>query len=164
MLLKTSQTQSSEMSLYIAGERCPNIMTSGVISTVDLIESPTDLDDKKDVIPGGDLLTANVDKLEIIINLQTDVYSSGDVTKIAVTPVNVETIKISIQNEDGVWVPWNPGTPGSSQPQELSPTDLPVVLRPRFEDAIKVKIELTRKNDTRPLSAEVDLWACLEPG
>lgn len=139
-------------------------MTSGVISTADLIDSPTDLGDKEDVIPGGNPLTADVDELEIIINLQTDDYSSGDVTKIAVTPENVKTIKILIQDENEDWVPYNPQTPESNEPQELSPSDLPVVLRPRFQDAIKVKIILTREDDTQPMTAEVDLWACLEPG
>ena len=160
----TEKTQYSEMSLFITGERCPNIMTSGAISTVDLIDSPTDLGDKQDVIPGGEPLSADVDELEIVINLQTGDYSSGDVTKISVTPENVKTIEIIIQDENGDWVPYNPETPGSSQPQELSPNDMPVVLRPRFQDATKVKIILTRDDGSQPMTAEVDVLACLEPG
>lgn len=152
------------MFIYIAGERCPNIMIDSPITTVELVESPAGSGDKEDVIPGGDPFTTNEDETDIIINLQSRLYVSGFVTKIAVTPVNVETITIYIENEDGDWVPLNQETPGSPQPQEFLAGEMPVVLEPGFEDATKVKITLTRANDTLPMSAEVDIWACLESG
>lgn len=152
------------MSIYISGERCPNIMTSGVISTVELIEKPTDEDDKVKVLPGGAPYTTNENETDIIVSLQSPLYSSGDVTKIVVTSDNVETITIYIQNENGDWVPLNPQAPGSNQPQEFTPNDFPVVLKPRFKDAVKVKITLTREDDSEPMLVDVDIWACLESG
>lgn len=151
------------MALYISGERCPNIMTSGIMLTSDLIDSPLNDDDKEKVIPGGLPYVTDEDETDIIVSLQNEEYESGDLTKVLVTSTNVLSITISIQDENGLWIPYSPTNPNSNQPEEFE-SNSPVVFEPRFPGATKVKITLKRENSTEPMSAEVDIWACLKLG
>lgn len=137
-------------------------MTGGFIPTDDLIESSTDGGNKADLGPGGDKFTVDVDKTEIIINLQTDLYASGDVTKLEISPENVDNVEVWVEI-DGNWEPVTVETPGGTV-TKLSPNDFPLVFTPRMENVTKVKIILTRNDTSEPMAVDVELWACLESG
>lgn len=139
-------------------------MTGGLILTEDLIETPTNTDDKENLQPGGLPYTVDGPQTEIVFNLKTDDFASGDVTKIDISTKNVKTVTVYLLDVNGVWQPINIDTPGSTVAQEFLPDELPIVLKPRFKDATKVKIVLTRDNPDSPMEIEVEIWACLEPG
>lgn len=146
------------------GERCANIMDNSLILTDDLIETPTNIADKENVRPGNQPFTVDGNEAEVIVNLKPNTYASGDVTKIDIDTKNVDTVKVYVQYVGGVWKPLNLDTPGSTEPQEFLPNDLPIVLEPRLEDVTKLRIEFTRTNPNEEMEIDVDIWACLESG